>query len=75
LPDSLNKGLTFLEERIFNSYDLLALIEAYKAIFTALYPTVPVSLKSCPNPKFKKVILAIIGSKLAFLGRLGLGTM
>jgi len=33
------------------------LIQAYKAILIALYPTDPINPNFCPNPKFKKLIL------------------
>ncbi len=52
---------------------LSVLIQAFKAILLALYPTDPVNSNFCHNPKFKKLILVdIIGSKLRFLDRLPL---
>jgi len=36
---------------------LPALIQAYKAILIALYPTNPINPNFCPNPSLKKHIL------------------
>jgi len=38
-----------------NRNGLSVLNYAYKAILMVLYPTDPVNLNSCPNPKFKKL--------------------
>jgi len=52
-------GLVRLEEVIFIRNDLTFLIQAYKDILMALYPTDPVNHNSCPDPdpKLKKLIL------------------